>query len=277
MAHPTEEAAFESYVSVFPSASILLIDTYDTRVGAARAAAIARDKLKGVRIDSGDLGALSVAVRKILDDAGCTSAKIVASGDLNELRIAELRRAGAPIDLYGVGTDLVTSIDAPSLGGVYKLVELSDLAPRSDGGGEVVERRPIAKFSDGKATLPGAHQVQRFRDAAGVLVRDVIALETEALHPEAEPLLVPVMKRGARVASGSQANGLGEIRARVGRELSSLPAALRRLEVASAPGPGFAAEISPRLAALVETVRARVVPTRETDGGEAARTERSHG
>jgi nicotinate phosphoribosyltransferase len=277
MAHPTEEAAFESYVSVFPSASILLIDTYDTRVGAARAAAIARDKLKGVRIDSGDLGALSVAVRKILDDAGCTSAKIVASGDLNELRIAELRRAGAPIDLYGVGTDLVTSIDAPSLGGVYKLVELSDLAPRSDGGGEVVERRPIAKFSDGKATLPGAHQVQRFRDAAGVLVRDVIALETEALHPEAEPLLVPVMKRGARVASGSQANGLGEIRARVGRELSSLPAALRRLEDASAPGPGFAAEISPRLAALVETVRARVVPTRETDGGEAARTERSHG
>jgi nicotinate phosphoribosyltransferase len=153
MAHPSEEAAFEGYVAVFPSASILLIDTYDTLRGAERAARIARDKLKGVRLDSGDLLALSVAVRRILDEHGCPDAKIVASGDLNEYRIAELRQAGAPIDLYGVGTDLVTSIDAPSLGGVYKLVELERDGVRS----------PIAKFSAAKATLPGPHQVYRFR------------------------------------------------------------------------------------------------------------------
>ncbi|WP_437786083.1 nicotinate phosphoribosyltransferase [Sorangium sp. So ce1097] len=252
MAHPTEEAAFESYVAVFPNAAILLIDTYDTLVGAARAAAIARDRLKGVRIDSGDLGALSVAVRKILDDAGCASAKIVASGDLNEHRIAELRRAGAPIDLYGVGTDLVTSIDAPSLGGVYKLVEIGG----GDGKSAAGERTPIAKFSEGKATLPGAHQVHRFRDQAGKLARDVIALDGEPLGAGAEPLLAPVMKRGARVAPPE---GLDAIRARVREQLGALPEALKRIDDDPAPGAPFTVEVSPQLGALVEAVRARVV------------------
>src|SRR5262249_44819006 len=143
MAHASEEASFESYVAVFPNASILLIDTYDTVRGAERAARIAKDRLKGVRLDSGDLALLSRAVRRVLDDAGCRSAKIVASGDLNEYKIAELRRAGAPIDLYGVGTDLVCSVDAPSLGGVYKLVQI-------EMGGT---KTPIAKFSEAKATL----------------------------------------------------------------------------------------------------------------------------
>ncbi|WP_437664129.1 nicotinate phosphoribosyltransferase [Sorangium sp. So ce1182] len=251
MAHPTEEAAFEGYVAVFPNAAILLIDTYDTLIGAARAAAIARDKLKGVRLDSGDLGALSVAVRRILDDAGCASAKIVASGDLNEHRIAELRRAGAPIDLYGVGTDLVTSIDAPSLGGVYKLVEIGGADPAAAG-----ERTPIAKFSEGKATLPGAHQVHRFRDKAGKLARDVIALDSEPMGPGAEPLLAPVMRRGARVAPPQ---GLDAIRARVREQLGGLPEALRRIDDDPAPGAPFAVEVSAELGALVETVRARVV------------------
>ncbi|XXY49594.1 nicotinate phosphoribosyltransferase [Sorangium sp. So ce269] len=251
MAHPTEEAAFEGYVAVFPSAAILLIDTYDTLVGAARAAAIARDKLKGVRLDSGDLGALSVAVRRILDAAGCASAKIVASGDLNEHRIAELRRAGAPIDLYGVGTDLVTSIDAPSLGGVYKLVEIGGADAAAAG-----ERTPIAKFSEGKATLPGAHQVHRFRDKAGKLARDVIALDSEPMSPGAEPLLAPVMKRGARVAPPE---GLDAIRARVREQLGALPEALRRIDDDPAPGAPFSVEVSPELGALVETVRARVL------------------
>ncbi|WP_437603507.1 nicotinate phosphoribosyltransferase [Sorangium sp. So ce590] len=251
MAHPSEEAAFEGYVAVFPSAAILLIDTYDTLVGAARAAAIARDKLKGVRLDSGDLGALSVAVRRILDAAGCASAKIVASGDLNEHRIAELRRAGAPIDLYGVGTDLVTSIDAPALGGVYKLVEIGGVEPGAGG-----ERTPIAKFSEGKATLPGAHQVHRFRDPAGRLVRDVIALDGEPASPGAEPLLAPVMKQGARVAPPE---GLDAVRARVRAEIAGLPEALRRIDDDPSPGAPFPVEVSPQLGALVETVRARVV------------------
>ena len=211
----------------------------------ARAAAIAGDKLKGVRLDSGDLLALSRAVRGILDEAGCRSASIVASGDLNEHRIAELRAAGAPIDVYGVGTDLVTSIDAPALGGVYKLVEL-------ERGGVTT---PIAKFSEGKATLPGAHQVHRFHDEGGRLARDVIALAGEPVPPGAEPLLVPVMRAGARVGPAETAE---VVRDRAGRALASLPIELHALEE---PGPswtGFVAPPSPRLVALVEEVRARV-------------------
>jgi nicotinate phosphoribosyltransferase len=205
-------------------------------------------------------------VRRILDDAGCGAAKIVASGDLNEARIAELRRAGAPIDVYGVGTDLVTSIDAPSLGGVYKLVEISGVEPGAGGGGEG-ERTPIAKFSEGKATLPGAHQVHRFRDPGGKLARDVIALASEPVHPEAEPLLAPVMERGARVAPPEE---LDAVRARAGRQISALPDALRRIDdVASARAP-FEVEVSPRLAALVEVVRARVAPGAEERRGREA-------
>jgi nicotinate phosphoribosyltransferase len=244
MAHPTEEAAFEGYVATFPSASILLIDTYDTLRGARRAAAVARDKLKGVRLDSGDLHALSRAVRAILDEQGCGSARIVASGDLNEHRIAELRAAAAPIDVYGVGTDLVTSIDAPALGGVYKLVEL-------ERDGRAVH---VAKFSEGKATLPGAHQVQRFHDAGGEIARDVIALADEPLGPGAEPLLLPVMRRGERVAPAEPS---AVVRARALRSLGSLPIELLALEE---PGPswtGFVASLSPSLSTLVEEVRAR--------------------
>jgi nicotinate phosphoribosyltransferase len=249
MAHETEEAAFEAYVSVFPNASILLVDTYDTLRGAARAAAIARDKLKGVRLDSGDLADLSRRVRVILDDAGCTSARIVASGDLNEYRVAELRRAGAPIDLYGIGTELVASADASALGGVYKLVELV-----RDGRAVL-----IAKFSADKATLPGKHQVLRTRDAAGHVERDVIVLDDEPVPPGAEALLAPVMRGGRRVAP---AETLDTVRARARRELAALPEGLRVLDDAGAT---VKPEISPRLAALVEEVRAAHVAS--THGG----------
>lgn len=249
MAHPTEEAAFEGYVATFPSYSILLIDTYDTLRGAERAARVAREKLRGVRLDSGDLLALSRGVRKILDEHGCPSAKIVASGDLNEHRIAELRAAGAPIDMYGVGTDLVTSIDAPSLGGVYKLVEL-------ERDGEIM---PIAKFSEGKATLPGPHQLFRVRDAAGRLARDVITLADEQVEAgageAAAPLLAPVMKAGKRAAP---AEPLADIRSRAKAEIASLPPELLDIAEPTPMWTPFAPEKSARLAALVEAVRARV-------------------
>jgi nicotinate phosphoribosyltransferase len=249
MAHPTEEAAFAGYVATFPTASILLIDTYDTLRGAHRAAAVAREKLKGVRLDSGDLLALSRAVRVILDEHGCRSASIVASGDLNEHRIAELRAAGAPIDVYGVGTDLVTSIDAPALGGVYKLVSLEQ-----DG-----HETPIAKFSEGKATLPGAHQVYRAHDDAGLLARDVIALADEdpaTLGPGASaPLLVPVVRGGARVGP---AEPLDAVRARARRELAALPPEILALEEPVPSWTGFVPHPSARLLELLEVVRARV-------------------
>ena len=246
MAHASEEAAFQGYVEVFPNASILLIDTYDTLRGAERAAKIARDKLQGVRLDSGDLLALSRGVRKVLDEHGCASAKIVASGDLNEYKIAALREENAPIDLYGVGTDLVTSLDAPSLGGVYKLVEL-------DRGGA---RTPIAKFSEGKGTLPGPHQVWRFR-SGGEGFSDVIALADEdprALgEGEATGLLVPAMKGGARLDAPES---IDAIRARVKAGLDALPASAHALEEGPA---AVVASVSPKLAALVEDVRAKFV------------------
>jgi nicotinate phosphoribosyltransferase len=245
MAHPTEEEAFAGYVATFPSASILLIDTYDTLRGAERAAKIARDKLKGVRLDSGDLLQLSRGVRRILDEHGCASAKIVASGDLNEHRIAELRAAGAPIDVYGVGTDLVASIDAPALGGVYKLVELT-----RDGAS-----LPIAKFSEGKATLPGPHQIFRRLDAGGRLAGDVIALAAEPPPEGAAPLLVPVMQQGARVAP---AEPLAAVRARAAASLAALPAELRDINEPTPMWAPFLPALSPHLAELVDVVRARV-------------------
>ena len=260
MAHASEEAAFQGYVDVFPSASILLIDTYDTLRGAERAARIAREKLQGVRLDSGDLLALSRGVREVLDANGCASAKIVASGDLNEYKIAALRRENAPIDLYGVGTDLVASIDAPALGGVYKLVELARATP--GGASSHGAPLPIAKFSEGKGTLPGPHQVWRFDRPGGF--DDVIALAGEdprALRDalrlpgdaDARPLLVPAFAAGART---EPAEAIDAIRARVKAGLDALPAEAHLLEEGPA---AVVAKVSPRLAALVEEVRARFV------------------
>ncbi len=255
MAHPSEEDAFRAYVDVFPTAAILLIDTYDTPRGAERAARIAKEKLRGVRIDSGDLDALSREVRAILDANGCEAAKIVVSGDLNEHSIAALRRAGAPIDTFGVGTEVVTSFDAPALGGVYKIVELE-----TDG-----VARPIAKFSAGKGTLPGPHQVHRVVDAAGRMVRDVIAIADEDA-PETKsgestrPLLVRLIAAGERTRAR---DSLDAVRARVASGLGALPPILHDLAPAphevsgDAPHPAgrYVVQTSRRLADLVAEVR----------------------
>lgn len=251
MAHPTEEAAFEGYFAVFPDSSILLIDTYDTPRGARRAARVCGQKLKGVRLDSGDLGGLAREVRAILDAEGLTGVKVLASGDLNEHSIAALVASGAPIDTFGVGTELVCSVDAPSLGGVYKLVELDD--------GK--ERRPMAKFSEGKASYAGVHQTYRITDAAGYFDRDVLALEDEgpptlAGGQLAHALLAPVLVRGGRRAPRP---ALDEVRARVAASLASLPPYLREL---APPGPEdqrFPVEASARLRIVTEDVRRRFV------------------
>jgi nicotinate phosphoribosyltransferase len=254
MAHTSEEEAFANYVETFPNAAILLIDTYDTLRGAERAARIARDKLKGVRLDSGDLLGLSKAVRTILDAQGCKSAKIVASGDLNEYKIAALRSAGAPIDLYGVGTDLVASLDSPSLGGVYKLVEIEQ-----DG-----KLQPTCKFSENKATFPGPHQVFRFLDAEEKIAKDVIALADEDAgslgNGKVETLLVPRMKAGLRT---SPPDDLNTIRARVRIEMARLPETLQMFDEAPEPSERwdepFKAKPSARLLELIESVRSRMV------------------
>lgn len=209
MAHDDESAAFAEFARIFPN-SVLLIDTYDTLEGARRAARI--PDVSAVRLDSGDLLALSKEVRKILDGAGRGDCKIVASGDLNEYKIAALLAGGAPVDAFGVGTEMVTSRDAPALGGVYKLVEQVV-------GGKRVGRM---KRSAEKATYPGRKQVYRL-SARGSYCGDVIAAIDE---PAAgEPLLRPAMRGGK--ASGALPS-LDEIRRRTLEEVAKLPEGVRR-------------------------------------------------
>jgi nicotinate phosphoribosyltransferase len=214
MAFDRESDAFRAYFNVFPESSTLLLDTYDT-IGAARLATEFGQRLRGVRLDSGDLLELSKQVRAILDEAGMRRTKIFASGDLNEFKIAELIAAGAPIDLFGVGTDLSTSRDAPALGGVYKLVEI-------DFGGRV---SPKMKLSRDKATYPYRKQVWRAVAGDGSFAGDVIARADETGLPGA-PLLSLVMRDGRVVPP---LPGLREAQERARGQLANLPEPYKRL------------------------------------------------
>jgi len=215
MAFADEATSFQAYAEIFPDHTICLIDTYDTLRGAEIAARTLGDKLKGVRLDSGNLVALSKQVRRILDQAGCKHTKIVASGDLNEFIIADLLRAGAPIDMFGVGTDLVTSKDAPALSVVYKMVALNE---RSG------EWRPVVKRSQDKATLGGRKQVWRQVAADGTAIGDVIGLADEEL-PHV-PLLQQYVKGGKLLIDLPNVQQIAE---RARNQLASLPAAARTL------------------------------------------------
>ena len=213
MSFEREEDAFRAFLADFSHNTVLLVDTYDTLRGVRNAIAAARDTgiaLRGVRLDSGDLLELSREARKMLDEAGMEEAIIVASGDLQEQRIAELVAAGAPIDRWGVGTELGTSRDSPVVNGVYKLV-----ADRADGAW-----RGVWKRSPGKATHPGPKQVYRVYDG-DTMAGDVIATQDES--PGGEPLLADAMRAGEIVREET----LDEIRDRTASQLAALPAALR--------------------------------------------------
>jgi nicotinate phosphoribosyltransferase len=186
-----------------------------------------------VRLDSGDLLALSREVRAVLDAGGLAGTGIVVSGDLDEWSVAHLLAQAAPIDAFGVGTALVTSKDAPALGGVYKLVEV-------ERAGAAV---PVMKLSGGgKSSLPGRKQVWRHvRD--GVAAGDVIALESEPPAPAARPLLECVMQRGFRTGAPEHVR---VPRVRCARLLDELPPGLRRLE----PVEPYPVSRSPALEAL---------------------------
>lgn len=214
MAFADETESFAAFQRVFPEHTTLLIDTYDTLRGARRAAGLER-KIQGVRLDSGDLAVLSREVRRILDEHGQPQAKIVASGDLNEDSIARLVAGGAPIDLFGVGTDLMTSRDAPALGGVYKLVAIDHKG----------EHRPVRKMSLDKSTYPDVKQIFRTYDAHGRLAGDVLGLQSETLP--GERLLQPVLREGALIAP---LPSLPEIRERAQAQREALPDSIRRLQ-----------------------------------------------
>ena len=226
LAFPTDVDAFCAFLRDHPDRSTLLIDTHDALRG-ARAACTAAELTgvvpQAVRLDSGDLGEVTVAVRAILDEGGCAATRIVCSGDLDEYRIADLLAAGAPIDGFGVGTALTTSSDAPTLGGVYKLVWSAG--------------HPVMKAAGTKSNLPGRHQV--FRTDTG----DTIGLADEDLP--GERLLQPVMRAGRLVAP---LPGLEDVRRHAAAQLAALPERLRALRDPKPTPP----RLSPRLSALEE-------------------------
>src|SRR4051794_4869803 len=183
MAFDDERDAFRSFARTFPTSTVLLLDTWDTIQGAHHAVEVAGElaaegiRILGVRLDSGDLGALARTVRDILDEGGCADVQIVASGDLDEYRVHDLVATGAPIDAFGVGTRMGTSADAPSLGVVYKLVE--------------DEHGPKLKLAEGKATWPGRKQVFRHDDHDELAVIDESNGGRSLLTvPAVEPLAV---------------------------------------------------------------------------------------
>ncbi|HEY7374322.1 MAG TPA: nicotinate phosphoribosyltransferase [Polyangia bacterium] len=234
-AHEDERRAFVTFATARPGGVTLLIDTYDTEAAAAAVVGLAPElaargvKVAAVRLDSGDLAAHARRVRRILDDGGLRDTRIIASSGIDEHAIAALVAAAAPIDRFAPGTRVVTSADAPYLDCAYKLVEYAG--------------RPRVKRSEGKGTWPGPKQIWRQRDAAGRLAADHLTTADEQVAG-AEPLLVPVMRSGRRVAPPPS---LEVIRARARLELGSLPDALRSLE----PAPRFAPRPSAALRAAL--------------------------
>lgn len=208
----TEELAFEAYARVFPGTATLLVDTYDTLEGVKKAAAI-YPPIQAVRLDSGDLANLSLAARRILDQRDRRQVKIMASGDLDENEIARLMAVPAPIDGFGVGTELITSRDAPALSMVYKLVEI-------DGAGRI-------KLSPNKKTYPAAKQVFRRRDAQGLFRGDLVTRADETA--DGEPLLERIVHAGRLTGPLPD---LEAIRRRCSLQLASLPQELKDLDSA---------------------------------------------
>ncbi len=246
---PSELEAFRAYAKIYPKSCLLLVDTYDTlRSGVPNAIQVGRElrasgegNLIGIRLDSGDLAYLSKKSRKMLDDNGFERAKIIASSDLDEWLIESLKKQEAKIDIWGVGTRLVTSYSSPALGGVYKLTAVAE-------GGKMV---PKIKRSDNpeKITNPGVKKVVRYSDEAGTMRGDVLFLEDEApdthmparaFHPvlphiyksyppgfRREELLVPVFINGKLVY---ETPCLGEIQENTRRNLDRLGSEFKRFQ-----------------------------------------------
>jgi nicotinate phosphoribosyltransferase len=205
MAHDTERQAFEDFARMFPKLNTMLVDTYDTAQGVKNVVELAQRlaeadiKIQAVRLDSGDLYQLSRQARAILDQNGFNEVAIFVSGNLDEYRIADLIRAGAPIDAFGVGTALTVSEDAPSAEYTYKLADYLG--------------RPRLKTSAGKATVPGRKQVFRGIDAGGHLSQDLVGLMDETPSSVARefkpavskisPMLQTVFENGRRTAAPS--------------------------------------------------------------------------
>ncbi|MFF5454639.1 nicotinate phosphoribosyltransferase [Streptomyces sp. NPDC012950] len=232
----SEERAFRAFARTHPGPVTLLVDTYNTERGVATAARVLSDLRLGpgcgIRLDSGDLGALARRARAVLDGAGLADVRIIASGGLDEYGVDALAREGAPIDAYAVGTKVGTAADAPYLDAAYKLVEY-------DG-------RPVMKLSPAKETAPGPKQVFR-----GPGFRDVVGLAHEEPPGDTEPLLRTVMRGGLRTEPPDTPAAARE---RFGEDLAALPEEARRIERPVPPVPA----VTTRLAVLTSLVRHRI-------------------
>jgi nicotinate phosphoribosyltransferase len=239
-AHDSEREAFSAFASLYPGTT-LLVDTYDTLEGVRRVIELTEElgdefRVGAVRLDSGDLGALAVETRRLLDDAGLRDVRIFASGGLDEFSVAGLVAKGAPIDAFGVGTGMGVSDDAPALDMAYKLTEYAG--------------RGRMKLSPRKVTLPGRKQIFR-QEADGQALRDVIGEAEEALP--GRPLLRRVMHNGEIEAAGR--TDLDGARALAERELALLPPRLRAIEHADVR---YDVEISVQLRASRDRLAAEV-------------------
>lgn len=232
-AHDDERAAFERFARRYPG-TILLVDTYDTIDGVEKVINLVREKdldVRGVRLDSGDLGWLAKEVRARLDAAGLPHIEVFASGGLDEDAITALLADGAPIDGFGVGTSMGVSRDEPDLDIAYKLAWYAG--------------RGRLKLAKGKPILPGAKQVFR-RFESGGATDDVIARAEEGL--DGEPLLATVMEAGRRVDGGAD---LDAARAHCAASIARLPAAVRALAPAE---PAYPVRVSDALAQFRDEV-----------------------
>jgi nicotinate phosphoribosyltransferase len=253
MSYEREIDAFRAFAKTFPANSTLLIDTYDDMAGAEKAVAVAKElekaghKLSGVRLDSGDLAEISKKVRKLLDQQGLQYVRIFASGDLDEFKIEELRKKGAKINAFGVGTKMGTSADKPYVDVIYKLCETMN----ADG-----SFAPIMKLSQNKATLPGRKQVYRFKNAEGNFEKDVIALADEKV--DGEPLMVKVMEKGEVTYDFPS---LSEIRVAAAENLSKLPDKYKKV-TGSAEYP---VELSQDLEKLIRNLKEKLLKTEVSD------------
>ena len=213
-AHDDEIEAFEHFADANSGDIVLLIDTYDTEAAAHKVADLAAAlkergiKIKGVRIDSGDLGKHAANVRAILDEARLHDVTIFASGNLDEYALRDLISNEAPIDGFGIGTRLDTSSDAPYLDCAYKLQEYAG--------------RPRRKHSEGKATWPGRKQVYRRFDSFNRMASDILTFRQETLAAEA--LLIPVMRDGKRLASPATTIRPAAVRGNPARAAARRPA-----------------------------------------------------
>jgi len=217
-AFPSELEAFHAFAEDFPGRTTFLVDTYDTPSGIKHAIAVIKELgltgRIGVRIDSGDLLAVSTKARHMLDRAGLEKVRVIASGSLDEFQIDQLVRAGCRIDAFGVGTRMGVSADYPYLDTAYKLVDYAG--------------RPVMKLSRNKVTEPGRKQVFRKHKPFG----DVVGLFDEPVPPGREALLEPLMTHGRRARSRPS---IADSRRRFQADLALLPEAACRIESPQAP------------------------------------------